>query len=216
MCTNIRHWHWNRRGNINVKIFQVWSKFVRQISKTTSPPFWCQLTNQSSFPMALSPYFSCMVGGSSDSCHLCQFMWDSAEQTALSHNMRPKSGKQFPLMHTCFFFQLIKTERKASHWGNLGIGIGPFIAFVLYFASCCIMINVCFNCIMLEGVWIIELKFSQNKMAAVLTKSLIRHFPMLYMDCQHVISVIKPCHQKLVLSINPLESVGGGSIFPTS
>ena len=40
------------------------------------------LGDQSSFPVALSPYLSCVAGGSSDSRPLCQFLWDSAEQTA--------------------------------------------------------------------------------------------------------------------------------------
>ena len=44
-------------------------------------------------------------------------------------------------------------------------------------------------------------------MAAILLKSSIQHLSMLHMDCYHVIIGIKPCHQKLVLSISPRESV---------
>ena len=43
--------------------------------------------------------FLCMVGGSSDLCRLCQLLWDSAEQTALSSKMQPDGGKWFPLVY---------------------------------------------------------------------------------------------------------------------
>ena len=41
------------------------------------------------------------VGGSSDLCRLCQFLWDSAEQTTLSRSMRLDSGRRFPLVYMC-------------------------------------------------------------------------------------------------------------------
>ena len=56
-------------------------------------------------------------------------------------------------------------------------------------------------------------KSSPNKMAAILLKSSIQHLSMLHMDCYHVIIGIKPCHQKLVLSISPRESVWA-AVFP--
>ena len=43
--------------------------------------------------------FLCMVGGNSDLCRLCQFLWDSAEPTTLSRNMRPDSSRRFPLVY---------------------------------------------------------------------------------------------------------------------
>ena len=45
--------------------------------------------------------FLCMVRGSSDLCRLCQFLWDSAEQTTLSRNMWLDSGRRFPLVYIC-------------------------------------------------------------------------------------------------------------------
>ena len=47
---------------------------------------------------------------------------------------------------------------------------------------------------------------SQNKMAAMLLKSSIRHLSM---------HSLKPCHQKRVLSISPRELVSGGGISLT-
>ena len=52
-----------------------------------------------------------MVGGSSDSGCVCQFLRDSAEQTALSRNMPPDSGRRFPLVYTCVCY-FITTERE--------------------------------------------------------------------------------------------------------
>ena len=51
-------------------------------------------------------------------------------------------------------------------------------------------------------------------MATAVLKSSIRHLSMLHTDCYHVIIGIKPCDQKLVLSISPRESVWGGGISP--
>ena len=48
-----------------------------------------------------------------------------------------------------------------------------------------------------------------NKMFALESFSLHDH-----RDCYHIIIGIKPCHQKLVLSIRPRESVWGGGISP--
>ena len=47
--------------------------------------------------------FLCMLGGSSDLCRLCQFLWDSAEQTTLSRDMRLDSGRQWVSsgVHVC-------------------------------------------------------------------------------------------------------------------
>ena len=59
--------------------------------------------------------FLCMLGSSSDLCRLCQFLWDSAEQTTLSRNMRPDSGRQFPLVYICV---LVHQNRKRVIWGT--------------------------------------------------------------------------------------------------
>ena len=53
--------------------------------------------------------FLCMLGGSSDLCRLCQLLWDWAEQTTLSRDMRPDSGRQFPLVYMCV---LVHQNRK--------------------------------------------------------------------------------------------------------
>ena len=73
-----------------------------------------------------------------------------------------------------------------------------------------------FNFLMLEGCEskLKPSKSSQNKMAAVLLKSSVWHLSMHHRGCYHVIIGIKPCHQKLVLSISPRESVWGGGISP--
>ena len=54
--------------------------------------------DRSSFAVPLSPCFSYRVGSSSDSCRLCQFRWDSAEQTALPRSKWPESCRRFALV----------------------------------------------------------------------------------------------------------------------
>ena len=82
--------------------------------------------------------------GSSDSCRLCQFLRDSAVQTALSR--RVADGF---LWCTRVFISLSK--QKWCHLGNPCIGIGHFIAFAIYLDWFYRMINSCFNFLMLDG-----------------------------------------------------------------
>ena len=69
---------------------------------------------------------------------------------------------------------------------------------------------------MLEGVWIVvgtaKIFAKQNGDRGV--EILDSALSMLHTDSYHVIIGIKPCHQKLVLSISPRESVWGGGISP--
>ena len=61
------------------------------------------------------PDLLCMLGGSSDLCRLCQFLWDSAEQTTLSRKKLPDSGRRFPLVYMCV---LVHQNRKRVIWGT--------------------------------------------------------------------------------------------------
>ena len=101
-CADIRPWHRNRQDSISVTMLRVRSKFFHKIRQNSKHDSHLEsLTNRSSFPVALSLCFLSMVGGSSDLCRLCQFLWDSAEQTALSRNRRPDNGRRFPLVYMC-------------------------------------------------------------------------------------------------------------------
>ena len=54
-------------------------------------------------------------------------------------------------VHVC----VSSSKQKESHLGNPGIGIGQFIAFVIYLDPFYEIIHKCFNFLMLEGVWMI-------------------------------------------------------------
>ena len=106
--------------------------------------------------------FSCMVGGSSDSCCLCQFLKDSAVQTALSHNMRPESGRRFPLVYMCFG----SLSKQRVTWGIKAVEF----AFAIYLYTFYMMMQLCFNFfLLLEGVTIIggTANIFANKIRAV-------------------------------------------------
>ena len=55
-------------------------------------------------------------------------------------------------VHVCL---LVYQKQKEGHLGNTGVGIGQFIAFAIYLDSFYIIIHLCFNFLMPEGVWII-------------------------------------------------------------
>ena len=114
-CADILPWHRNRRDSIGVTMLRVPSKFFRRIwqnSKHDFHPEWNWPIGVHFRWPCLSD-FLCVVGGSSDLCRLCQFPWDSAEQTTLSRNMRPDSGRRFPLVYMCVCV-FIKTEIESS------------------------------------------------------------------------------------------------------
>ena len=54
-------------------------------------------------------------------------------------------------VHVC----VSSSKQKESHFGNPDVGIGQFIAFVIYVDSFYEIIHKCFNFLMLEGVWMI-------------------------------------------------------------
>ena len=101
-------WHRNRRDSISVTMLRVRSKFFRKIWQNSKHDFHLE----GSWPIGVHFWwpclsdFMCMVGGSSDLCHLCQFLWDSTEETTLSW---PDSGRQFPLVYMCV---LVHQNRK--------------------------------------------------------------------------------------------------------
>ena len=212
-CANMWPWQRNCRDSISVTMLRVRSKFFRKQWQNSKHDFHLE----GSWPIGVHFRWPCpsdllcMVDGSSDLCRLCKFLWDSAEHTTLSRNMRPDSGRWFPLVYMDMC--VLVHENRKSHFEYPGVGIGQFIAFVIYLYSFYEIIHKCFNFLMLEGVWVIvgTAKIFA-KMAAVLLKSSIRHLSMLHRDCYHVIIGIKPCHQKLVLSISPRESVLRGGI----
>ena len=155
------------------------------------------------------PYLSdflCMVRGSSDLCRLCQFLWDSAEQTALSRNRRPGSGRRFPLVYMCVC-QFIKRERESfgetRRWNRS--------VYCIYDLSRLILSNNThiLNFLMLEGVWI---KVGTAKIFAKQNGGrFVEIVDLAPFDAQQG---LLPCynrdwarHQKLVLSISPRELV---------
>ena len=152
-CADIWPWHKNRRDSISVTMLRLRSKFFRKFWQNSKHDFHLE----GNWPIGVHlrwpclSDFLCMVGGSSDLCRLCQFLWDSAEQTTLSRNMRPDSGRRFPLVYVC----VSSSKQKESHFGNPSVGIGQFIAFVIYLDSFYEIIHKCFNFLMLEGVWMI-------------------------------------------------------------
>ena len=101
-CADIRPWHRNRQDSISVTMLRVRSKFFHKIRQNSKHHSHLEsLTNRNSFPVALSLWCLVYGRGRSNSCRLCQFLWDSAEQTALSRNRRPDSGRRFPLVYMC-------------------------------------------------------------------------------------------------------------------
>ena len=110
-CADIWPWHRNLRDSISVTMLRVRSKFFRKIWQNSKHD--CHL--EGSWPIGVHfrwpclSDFLCMVGGSRDLCRLCPFLWDSAEQTVLSRNMRPDSGRQFLLVYMCV---LVHQNRK--------------------------------------------------------------------------------------------------------
>ena len=54
-------------------------------------------------------------------------------------------------VHVC----VSSSKQKESHFGNPGVGIGQFIAFVIYLDSFYEIIHKCFNFLVLEGVWMV-------------------------------------------------------------
>ena len=84
VCADIRPWHRNCWSNISMTTLRVRSKFFRQKYQN------CKHTSMLTFSWPIRVHFRwsclrlsvCMAGGSSDSYHLCQFVWDSAKQTA--------------------------------------------------------------------------------------------------------------------------------------
>ena len=110
-CADIWSWHRNRQDSISVTMLRVRSKFFREIWQNSKHDFHLE----GSWPIGVHLRWPClsdflsMVGGSSDLCHLCQFRWDSAEQTTLSRNIRLDSGRRFPLVYMCV---LVHQNRK--------------------------------------------------------------------------------------------------------
>ena len=101
----------NRRDSISVTILRVRSKFFRRIWQNSPHDFHLEgsWSIGAHFRWPCLSDFLCMVGGSSDLCRLCQFLWDSTEHTTLSRNMRPDSGRRFPLVYMCV---LVNQNRK--------------------------------------------------------------------------------------------------------
>ena len=127
-------------------MLRVRSKFFRQ-KKTTKLQSHIHVC--SSWPIRVHFRWPCLhisrvwQGGSSDSCRLCQFLWDSAEQTAHKH-VRPESGRWFPLVWCRHVFVSQNIKRLESfeepvHW------ICQFIVFAIYLDSCNIIKNLCFD-----------------------------------------------------------------------
>ena len=108
------------------------------------------------------------------------------------------------------------SKQKKSHLGKQGAGVSQFIAFVIYLDSFLWNNTHIFNFLMLEGVWI---KVGTSKIFAKQNGGrFVEIVDLAPFDAPqgyyHVIIGIKPCHQKLVLSISPRESVWGGGISP--
>ena len=91
--------------------------------------------------------FLCVVGGSSDSCRLCQFLKDYAEQITL----RQENGRRFLW---CTRVLVVYQNRKRviwePRWWNRSVFFF-FFAFVIYLGTFYIMILLCFNFFIVEG-----------------------------------------------------------------
>ena len=148
VCADIWPWHRNRRDSISVTMLRVGSKFFREIWQNSKHDFHLE----GSWPIRVHfrwpclSDFLCMVGGSSDLCRLCQFLWDSSGQTTTGQWQMVYSG-----VHVC----VSSSKEKESHFGNPGVRIGQFIAFMIYLDSFYEIIHKCFNFLMFQGVWMI-------------------------------------------------------------
>ena len=177
-------WHRNRRDSISVTMLRVRSKFSREIWQNSKHDFHLE----GSWPIGVHfrwpclSDFLCMVGGSSDLCRLCPFLSDSADQTTLSRNMRPDSGRRFPLVYMCV---LVHQNRKRfisepSHWNWSVYCICDLCLFILWNNT------QIFNFLMLEGVWMIvataKIFAKQNGGRLVEIVDSVLH-----RDCYHVI-----------------------------
>ena len=78
VCVDIRTRHWNRRGNVSVTMLRVPSKCLRQNRQNYQHDYHLDASwpIRVHFRWSCFSDFSCMVGGSSDSCCLCQFLRD--------------------------------------------------------------------------------------------------------------------------------------------
>ena len=153
-CADIWPRQRNRRGSISVTMLWVPSKFFRKFWQNSKHDchFEGKWTIGIHFRWPCLSDFLCMLGGSSDLCRLLPVPvgFGRANYAVTQH-----ATGQWQTVSTGVHVCVSSSKQKESHLGNPGVGIGQFIAFVIYRDSFYEIIHKCFNFSMLEGVLMI-------------------------------------------------------------
>ena len=107
-----------------------------------TPPCWFERPIRVHFRWPCLRISRVWQGGNRDICRLCQFLWDSAEQTAIATRATGRWQMVSSGVDMCLLVKHIKrceSFEEPVHW------IGQFIAFAIYLVSGNKIINLCFD-----------------------------------------------------------------------